>query len=117
MALRGTGESVPIDTSSVDVVLASSSWHWMEPDQTLHEAARVLVPGGTLGVVWTGPDPEGPFITQAQTMLGEMSSGSMEPITGPGGDLDPTGPQSNDQSCPASDVSDASESKPGVIAA
>jgi SAM-dependent methyltransferase len=87
-ALRGTGESVPIDSSSVDVVLASASWHWMDPGQALQEAARVLVPGGTLGVVWTGPDPEGPFISQAQAMLSEMSSGSGEPTTAPGGDLD-----------------------------
>lgn len=87
-ALRGTGESVPIDSSSVDVVLASSSWHWMELDPALQEAARVLVPGGTLGVVWTGPDPEGPFITQAQAMLSEMSSGSVEPATGSGNDSD-----------------------------
>jgi ubiquinone/menaquinone biosynthesis C-methylase UbiE len=87
-ALRGTGESLPIDTSSVDVVLASASWHWMDPDQTLQEAARVLVPGGALGVVWTGPDPEGPFISQAQAMLSEMSSDSVEPTTGPGSDPD-----------------------------
>src|SRR5579863_3995968 len=30
-ALSGTGESMPLGTSSVDVVLASSSWHWMDP--------------------------------------------------------------------------------------
>jgi ubiquinone/menaquinone biosynthesis C-methylase UbiE len=87
-ALRGTGESVPIDTSSVDVVLASSSWHWMEPDQALQEAARVLVPGGTLGVVWTGPDPDGPFISQSQALLTEMSPGSAEPTTGSGDNPD-----------------------------
>src|ERR1700733_7521899 len=87
-ALRGTGESMPIGTSSVDAVLASASWHWMDPDQALQEAARVLVPGGALGVVWTGPDLEGPFISQAQAMLSEMSSGSVEPTTGSGGDPD-----------------------------
>lgn len=78
-ALRGTGESMPLDTSSVDVVLASSSWHWMDPDRALQETARVLVPGGTLGVVWAGPDPDGPFVSQAQAMLTEMSSGQKGP--------------------------------------
>jgi SAM-dependent methyltransferase len=73
-ALRGTGESMPLDTSSVDVVLASSCWHWMDADRTLQETARVLVPGGTLGVVWAGPDPDGPFVAQAQAMLSEMST-------------------------------------------
>jgi SAM-dependent methyltransferase len=78
-ALRGTGESMPLETSSVDVVLASSCWHWMDADRALQETARVLVPGGTLGVVWAGPDPDGPFVSQAQAMLSEMSSDQGDP--------------------------------------
>jgi len=73
--LSGSGESMPLETSSVDAVLASSSWHWMNADLALQEAARVLVPSGTLGVVWAGPDPDGPFVLQAQAMLSEASSG------------------------------------------
>ncbi len=72
-ALRGVGESMPIDDASVDAVLASSSWHWMKEDLALQEAARVLVPGGTLSVVWSGPDPDGPFLVQAQALLAQMS--------------------------------------------
>jgi SAM-dependent methyltransferase len=74
-ALRGTGESMPLETASIDVVLASSSWHWMDAERALRETARVLVPGGTLGVVWAGPDPDGPFVSQAQVLLSEMSAG------------------------------------------
>jgi SAM-dependent methyltransferase len=72
-ALSGSGESMPLETSSVDAVLASSSWHWMNADAALQETARVLVPGGTLGVVWAGPDPDGPFVVQAQAMLSHAS--------------------------------------------
>ncbi len=84
-ALSGTGESIPLATSSVDVVLASSSWHWMEANRARQETARVLVPGGTLGVVWAGPDPDGPFVSQAQAMLSQMSSGQ---AASSDGDLD-----------------------------
>jgi ubiquinone/menaquinone biosynthesis C-methylase UbiE len=87
-AIRGTGESMPLDSSSVDAVLASSCWHWMDADRALQEAARVLVPGGTLGVVWAGPDPEGPFVSQAQAMLSEMSSNRRESATDTESDLD-----------------------------
>lgn len=72
-AVMGRGESMPIPDSCVDAVLASSSWHWMDPIPTLREVARVLVPGGILGALWSGPDPEGPFIVQARALLAEQS--------------------------------------------
>ncbi len=78
-ALRGTGESMPLDDGSVDAVLASNCWHWMDLETTLRETSRVLAPGGTLGVVWVGPDPEGPFVARAQAMLTETSSGQSGP--------------------------------------
>jgi SAM-dependent methyltransferase len=75
-AVKGRGEAMPLPDSSVDAVLASSSWHWMEPAKALREVGRILVPGGTLGAVWSGPDAEGPFLAQAQALLAEQSSGS-----------------------------------------
>jgi SAM-dependent methyltransferase len=64
---------MPLPDSSVDAVVASSSWHWMDPVPALHEVGRVLVPGGILGALWSGPDPEGPFLVQAQTLLAGRS--------------------------------------------
>jgi SAM-dependent methyltransferase len=68
-AVAGRGESMPLPDASADAVIASSSWHWMDPVPTLTEVARVLVPGGTLAAVWSGPDPESPFLAQAQALL------------------------------------------------
>jgi SAM-dependent methyltransferase len=68
-AVAGRGESMPLPDNSVDAVVASSSWHWMDPVPALHEVGRVLVPGGILGALWSGPDPEGPFLVQAQALL------------------------------------------------
>ena len=72
-AVSGRGESMPLPDSSVDAVLASSSWHWMDPVPALHEVGRILVSGGFLGALWSGPDPEGPFIVQARAMLAARS--------------------------------------------
>jgi SAM-dependent methyltransferase len=77
-AVMGTGESMPLPDGCADAVLASSSWHWMDPIPTLHEVARVLVPGGILGTLWSGPDPEGAFLVQAQAMLAARSPGGVE---------------------------------------
>jgi SAM-dependent methyltransferase len=69
-AVAGRGESIPLPDASADAVLASSSWHWMDPVPTLLEVGRVLVPGGTLGAVWSGPDPDSGLIGQARALLG-----------------------------------------------
>lgn len=74
-AVDGRGETIPVGDGAADAVVASSSWHWMDPERTLPEVARVLTPGGVLGVVWTGPDPEGPFMTQASDLLTQARQG------------------------------------------
>ncbi len=81
-AVTGKGESMPIPDSCADAVVASTSWHWMDPIPTLAEVHRVLVPNGVLGVLWSGPDPEGPFLTQAQALLTQRSA------DGTGGEAD-----------------------------
>jgi SAM-dependent methyltransferase len=67
--LAGRGEAIPLPDASVDAVVASTSWHWMEPVPALREVARVLVPGGTLGALWSGPDPDRGFMAEAQARL------------------------------------------------
>jgi SAM-dependent methyltransferase len=74
-AVAGRGESMPLPDASADAVVASSSWHWVDPVPALLEVGRVLVPGGTLGAVWSGPDRESPFLAQATAMLGGASGG------------------------------------------
>jgi SAM-dependent methyltransferase len=68
-AVAGRGESIPLPDASADAVLASSSWHWMDTVPTLLEVGRVLVPGGTLAAMWSGPDPEAGLIAQARELL------------------------------------------------
>ncbi len=82
--LKGRGESIPLPDGCADAVVASSSWHWMEPVPTLHEVGRILVPGGILGVVWSGPDPEGAFLLQARALLTPPKDGAQADGEGTG---------------------------------
>ena len=54
--LAGRAEEIPTDSSSFDVVIAQSAWHWVDESRAVPEVARVLRPGGRLSLVWTGPD-------------------------------------------------------------
>jgi SAM-dependent methyltransferase len=83
-AVTGRGESMPIADGCVDAVLASSSWHWMDPVPTFQEVGRILRSGGILGALWSGPDPEGSFMVQAQAVLAERSLGGAHAVAGDG---------------------------------
>jgi SAM-dependent methyltransferase len=52
----GHAEELPAATSSYDVVIAASAWHWVDEERAVPEVARVLRPGGRLSLVWSGPD-------------------------------------------------------------
>ncbi|MGW6266034.1 class I SAM-dependent methyltransferase [Cellulosimicrobium funkei] len=54
-ALPGSAEAVPLPDSSVDAVLVAQAWHWFSP-AAQPEIARVLRPGGRLGIVWNVRD-------------------------------------------------------------
>ena len=50
--LDGTAEAIPLPDAFADAVVAAQSFHWFRPRPTLREVARVLRPGGGLGLVW-----------------------------------------------------------------
>lgn len=46
-------EDWPLPAEPFDVVLAATSWHWLDPTLRVSKAARALRPGGLLAVVET----------------------------------------------------------------
>ena len=54
--ILGTAEDIPIEDASVDAVVAGQAWHWFQPERAVPEIARVLRPGGVLGLVWNSRD-------------------------------------------------------------
>lgn len=55
-ALLGTAEQIPLPDSHVDAVLVAQAWHWFDTDRASTELARVLRPGGRLGLLWNVRD-------------------------------------------------------------
>jgi ubiquinone/menaquinone biosynthesis C-methylase UbiE len=55
-ALHGSAEDIPLPDASVDAVVVGHAWHWFDEPRATAEIARVLRPGGTLGLCWNDRD-------------------------------------------------------------
>jgi SAM-dependent methyltransferase len=69
-ALLGTAEEIPLPDNSVDAVLVAQAWHWFDPDIAVKEVARVLRPGGRLGLVWNTRDERLGWIKELGRIIG-----------------------------------------------
>jgi SAM-dependent methyltransferase len=62
--LAGRGEDIPLPDASVDAVVISAAWHWLDPERAVPEIARVLRVGGTFGVIWNSRDARVPWVAE-----------------------------------------------------
>ncbi|QZT63544.1 class I SAM-dependent methyltransferase [Mycolicibacterium austroafricanum] len=76
-ALLGTAEEIPLPDDSVDAVLVAQAWHWFDPERAIKEVARVLRPGGRLGLVWNNRDERLGWVKD----LGEIIGHEVDPFT------------------------------------
>jgi len=65
----GTAEDIPLPTSSVAAVVCGQAWHWFDQDAAAAEIARVLRPGGILGVIWNIKDNATDWVAQYDAIL------------------------------------------------
>jgi SAM-dependent methyltransferase len=60
----GSAEEIPLPDHSVDAVLVAQAWHWVDRSRAVPEVARVLVPGGRLGLVWNIRDEREDWVAE-----------------------------------------------------
>jgi SAM-dependent methyltransferase len=60
----GRGEAMPLPDGAADAVFVSTAWHWLDPLRAVPEIARVLRPGGRLGVIWTSRNRDEDWVAE-----------------------------------------------------
>jgi SAM-dependent methyltransferase len=66
----GSAEQIPSADACVDAVLAGQAYHWFDPARAVPEIARVLRPGGRLGIVWNVRDERVDWVRQFVEIVG-----------------------------------------------
>jgi ubiquinone/menaquinone biosynthesis C-methylase UbiE len=78
--LDGTAEHIPVADGSVDAVTVAQAFHWFDADRAVADIARVLRPGGGLGLIWNTFDTSVPWVETLRTLVGVHRHG--EPAYG-----------------------------------
>ncbi len=81
----GTAEDTGIAGASMDVVTVAQAWHWTDPLRASTEVARILKPGGVLGLVWNQLDTGVPWVHRLTRIMhaGDVLKPDFRPRIGP----------------------------------
>ena len=72
--LAGTAEQIPLADGTVDLVIVAQAWHWVDPERAVPEVARVLAPGGRLGLMWNRRVENQAWVADLSTIIGSRGT-------------------------------------------
>ena len=87
-ALLGTAEKIPLPDASADAVLVAQAWHWVDPARAVPEVARVLSPGGRLGLIWNLRDERVAWVHRLGEIIGSPERDRQTTVGAPFGEVE-----------------------------
>lgn len=82
LAVNGTAGDLPLPDASVDVVVCAQAFHWFASEDALTEIARVLKPGGRLGLVWNLRDTRVSWVPKLDAIVNALEGDTPRFYTG-----------------------------------
>lgn len=82
----GVAEQTGLPNDLYDIVVFAQSWHWVDSERAGLEAARILAPGGALGIVWNQMDVSIPWVHRLTRIMrsGDVHRPDKPPTPGGG---------------------------------
>jgi SAM-dependent methyltransferase len=89
----GSAERLPARDGSVGAIAFGQAWHWVDVPAASAEAGRVLLPGGTLALVWNLRDESVDWVAALGEAMGSSKAESLisaddVEVAAPFGDLE-----------------------------
>jgi SAM-dependent methyltransferase len=82
LAVNGTATDLPLPDACVDVVVCAQAFHWFANARALTEIARVLKPGGKLGLVWNLRDTKVSWVPKLDAIVNALEGDTPRYYTG-----------------------------------
>ena len=82
----GVAEDTGLPDGAFDIVVFAQSWHWVNSERAGVESARILAPGGALGIVWNQMDVCVPWVHRLTRIMrsGDVHRPDRPPTPGGG---------------------------------
>jgi len=68
-AIAGSPEQLPLADKSVDAIVVARAFHWFDARRAMNEIARVVRPGGYLGLIWNARDRSVEWVDQVWSVM------------------------------------------------
>ena len=68
-AVAAVAEALPMAPRSLDAVTVAQAFHWFDADRAFGEFARVLRPGGRVGLIWNARDRSSDWVNEVWSIM------------------------------------------------
>jgi SAM-dependent methyltransferase len=67
--VAAVAEALPVGRGALDAITVAQAFHWFDADRAFDEFARVLPPGGRVGLIWNARDRSSDWVNDVWSIM------------------------------------------------